>query len=347
MELRRWLATFTVGAAVLVWPATSLTVAAEPSPEPLLSARTPGPATQVVLVSIDGLRSPAIRALGPERAPTLHRLIDEGASTLNARTAVESTSTMPNHTSLLTGRRVAEGGGGHGVWINHDDGRTVHAMAGGYVTSILDVVVDAGGTTAVYANKDKFALFRRTWRRHGAGGSKLDRYVLRERQRAVIRRFTRDVSAGRTHTLSLVHLALPDVTGHRDGFRSRSYLRSVELTDRHLGRLLARVENSSLGGRTALIVTSDHGAVGVSHRDPTKVANYRVPFLVWGPEVPAGRNLYRMNQGYANPGRTRPSYAARPAPVRNGAAANVAASLLGLAPVSGSELGRDLRVTRR
>ena len=61
----------------------------------------------MLAVSIDGLRSAAIPQLGRAGTPTLHRLIAQGASTLNARTEREMTVTLPNHTGMVTGRRIA------------------------------------------------------------------------------------------------------------------------------------------------------------------------------------------------------------------------------------------------
>jgi len=92
---------------------------------PDASHREPAPAagasgvtnavTKVVVVSIDGLMPRAIRELGREGTPNLHRLIAEGASTLNARTERELTITLPNHTGMVTGRRISAAHGGHGV----------------------------------------------------------------------------------------------------------------------------------------------------------------------------------------------------------------------------------------
>lgn len=117
----------------------------------------------ILAVSIDGLRPAAIRRLGTERAPTLHRLIRQGASTLNARTTVEETRTLPNHTTMLTGRRVAANRGGHGVDVNTDPGGTVHDRAGERVASIFQVVARRGGRPALFAAKSKFAYFQRSW----------------------------------------------------------------------------------------------------------------------------------------------------------------------------------------
>ena len=47
--------------------------------------------------------------LGAAGAPTFHRLLDEGAGTLNARTEYEQTVTLPNHTGMMTGRRIDRG----------------------------------------------------------------------------------------------------------------------------------------------------------------------------------------------------------------------------------------------
>lgn len=71
-----------------------------------------GPAT-------DGLTG-SVGASGPRSSR------HQGARTPNARTAVEATRTMPNHTSMLTGRRVDTDLGGHGVTFNTDNGSTVH-----------------------------------------------------------------------------------------------------------------------------------------------------------------------------------------------------------------------------
>ena len=93
------------------------------TPDPSAGPADTGPV--VLAISIDGLRPDAITKLGNEGTPNLHRLMKQGASTLNARTAYESTKTLPNHTGMLTGRRVDKDHGGHGVFFNRDDGRTV------------------------------------------------------------------------------------------------------------------------------------------------------------------------------------------------------------------------------
>lgn len=288
--------------------------------------------TTVLAVSVDGLKPWAIRTLGPERAPVLHRLIREGASTLNARTARELTDTLPNHTTMVTSRRISAASGGHGVTWNDDrlEPRTVHEAAGGRVGSMFSQVAASGGETALFAGKSKFRLFARSW----PGG--IDRFELREHNGRLVGLALADL---REHerALRFVHLSAPDVVGHRSGFRSAAYLDAVARVDTLLGRLLATLEEPGLAGRSALVVTADHGGAAGSHRDPTKLANYRIPFLAWGVGVAPGADLYTLNPDYADPGRRRTGYATAPPPVRNGALANLVADLLGLGPVPGSE----------
>lgn len=110
---------------------------ADPSLGPAVRAPTAAAATssaddpvsRVVAISVDGLNPNAIRTLGASGAPNFHRLIREGAVTLNARTAREQTRTLPNHTSMLTGRRIDARSGGHGITMNSDTGTTVHRAA--------------------------------------------------------------------------------------------------------------------------------------------------------------------------------------------------------------------------
>ncbi|MDQ4085977.1 MAG: alkaline phosphatase family protein [Actinomycetota bacterium] len=313
---------------------------------------------RVVAISVDGLASVAIRRIGRAGTPALHRMVARGASTLNARTARESTSTLPNHTGMVTGRRVSAAAGGHGVDFNSDDGRTVHCAAGEYVASLFEVVHDRGGSTAMYAGKAKFAFLDRSWNatngapdRVGAdhGRDKIDRYVHADDVAALVTRLVRQLRRNPA-TFSFLHLRSPDSAGHRFGFLSRPYLRAVRRSDALVGRVLTAIGRTpGLRRHTTVVLTADHGGANSrSHSDPTVVGSYRVPFLVWGTAVARGRSLYTLNTDRRDPGNRRTTYRGRQ-PVRNGELANLAADLLDLPAVPGSRLNarRSLDVQTR
>ena len=84
------------------------------------------------------------------------------------------------------------------------------------------------------------------------------------------------------------------------------------------------------------MLTSDHGGYGASHGDPASLANYRVPFMVWGIGVARGADLYSLNPGdRRDPGSGRPTYAGLQ-PIRNAEVANLVLDLLDLPSVPGS-----------
>jgi Type I phosphodiesterase / nucleotide pyrophosphatase len=308
--------------------------AAHSKPKAVQAAATP--VTRVLAVSIDGLRSSAITQLGRAGTPTLHRLMAQGASTLNARTEREMTVTLPNHTGMVTGRRIFASRGGHGVNWNDDRTRprTVQQAAGHDVSSVFRVVHYAGRTTALFAGKTKFSLFERSW---DAG---VNKYRMRF-DNALLTRMARVDLLQHNRGFTFLHLAAPDEAGHAHGWNSPAYRDAVRATDRRLGQLVKAINgHGRLKNHLVLLVTADHGGSGKSHGDPTRLVNYRVPFLVWGRTVARGANLYRLNRDYANPGDRRTSYSHRRQPVRNGDVANLALDLLGLGAVKGSEHNR-------
>jgi hypothetical protein len=65
-------------------------------------------------------------------------------------------------------------------------------------------------------------------------------------------------------------------------------------------------------------------------------ANYTIPFFLSAPGITGGSNLYDWLENRADPGASRPNYAAASQPVRNGDVANFATALLGLPSVAGS-----------
>jgi Type I phosphodiesterase / nucleotide pyrophosphatase len=302
------------------------------------------PIDHVIAISVDGLNPDAIKKLGQSRAPAFHRLMREGAYTMNARTVREATSTLPNHTAMLTGRRVDENHGGHGYSDNFDNGGTVHRAGGHYVASVFDVVHDHGGSTAVFAAKTKFKLYKRTWNRHGArdrvgpndGRAKIDRFTIDHNNTRLVSRLDAELRR-KPREFTFVHLSLPDRAGHAHGFMGKQYVAAVERTDVLLGRILKTVDRRpGLRNHTLLILTADHGGRGASHYRAGKLQNFRIPFMAWGPRVPAGRNLYSLNQSFRSPASHRTSYRGQQ-PIRNGDLANVATDALDLPRVPSSE----------
>jgi predicted AlkP superfamily pyrophosphatase or phosphodiesterase len=298
--------------------------------------RAPGP-TKVLIVTLDSVGSRALALAGPERAPTLHRLMAEGASTRNARTVREETWTLPNHTTIVTGRRVDADLSGHGVYWNDErtDPATVSEAAGRDVSSVFRVVHSDVRDTGLFVSKEKLRLFKRSW------PAAIDRVVLEGDNPLLVRKARRDLVEHR-RALTFVHLSGPDDAGHADGFLGPEHLAAVEEADRLLGRLVAAIEaRPRLRRHLTVIVTADHGGSSEGHGDPTALVNFKIPFVVWGAGVKAGANLYRLNDDYRNPGTHRTRYGVRRPPVRNGDAANLATDLLGLPAVEGSQFNAD------
>ncbi len=317
----------------------------------------------VVAISFDGQRPDAVSLLGAAEAPNFHRLIAQGASTLNARTAPSRTVTMPNHTCMLTGRPVI-GERGHGYTSNRFLGLSLHELKGSYIASVFGVVHDHGVKTGMVASKPKFRLFDVTWdARHGAkdqtgpdhGRDKLDiSWIHKLDDRRTQARALETLKRHRPAFL-FVHFAGADIAGHLYGWGvelGSAYLEATKRNDARLGALLDAIEgDAQLAGRTAVIVTADHGGYGPSHGNPNRPENYTIPFLVWGPGVQPGADLYSLSAGRrADPGRA-PINPTGIEPVRNCDMANLSLKLLGLGAVPGSVYGRGaegaLRLSQR
>lgn len=297
-----------------------------------------------MVISVDGLAPRALARLGRQRTPHLHRLIAQGTSTRNARTVVEVTTTLPNHTSMVTGRRVDAERGGHGVDWNDDRRRprTVAEAAGEAVASVFTAVDAAGGSSALFAGKTKFSLWERSW------GRAIDRVRIDEHDARLARAVRRDLRR-RDRQLRFWHVATPDRAGHEHGFMGPRYLRAVRRVDARIGKLMRTIRSTPrLRGKVTVLLTSDHGgaAGGTSHSDASRPANRRILFVARGPGIARGADLYALNRGtLRNPGRTQPSYDAARPPVRNGDVGNLALDLLGLPALAGSQLAADQRLT--
>ncbi|MBK7641945.1 MAG: alkaline phosphatase family protein [Planctomycetes bacterium] len=315
-----------------------------------------------ILISVDGLRSDAILALPADELPSFTRLRG-GTSTLNARCDPDYSITLPNHTSMITGRPVLGPDGHH--WIQNDEApedATLHKNRGQYVASAFDVVHDRGWHTALLTGKPKFALYDHSYDvEDGApdttgpddGRDKLDDYVYTTKTEEIGDGVLRELGDGSRHCFLFVHFAVTDLTAHVTGWDitpGSKYMKAVQKVDAELGKILAAIDaQPALRGRTAIVLTADHGggAPFKSHDQHGMWVDYIIPFLVWTGAGPRA-DLYELNTAtrkdpsLANP----PTDAAGLPPIRNGEGGNVALQLLGLPAIAGSTLDgkQDLRL---
>ena len=314
----------------------------------------------VIVISVDGMGSAYVAPLlTPGLAnelTTFKRFQAEGSGTLNARDDADYAVTLPNHVTMMTSRGV-NGASGHGWTLNdYPDGTatTLELKKGSYVASGFDVAHDNGLRTGIWAGKSKFNLFQQSYSAtSGAeditgpdnGRDKIDYdSVVNSIEAATLTAdFTNQMTASAFNFVFL-HYQDPDTTGHSSGWSTdpaSAFATTLKSVDTQIGKIMQMVENSPvLQGKTAIILTTDHGGHGKTHGDTGNSLDYTIPFYVWGPGVTAGGDLYAMNPTT----RTAPGADSNPPytgsqPIRNGDSANLALALLGLEPVPGSTIG--------
>jgi Type I phosphodiesterase / nucleotide pyrophosphatase len=330
----------------------------------LVAVATAGDAQYVIHISVDGLGSGYLQALvDKNELSNFQRMQSEGAWTNNARTDFNFTITLPNHTSMVTGRPVRDQAAsptaivGHQWMFNSDPGdRTLHSNRHAYVASTFDVAHDNGLRTGLFAGKSKFVLYDQSYdERNGApdttgpdnGRDKIDLYV-RAGSAEATERFIAEMKRD-PFQYTFIHFADPDSAGHAKKWGSPEYNDAIKAVDACLGKIMAMIDGDErFKNKTAIILSADHGGTGYSHGFNTNPLNYRIPFYVWGAGVSHADDLYALNRSSrVDPGDASPDYTRHDRqPIRNGDGGNLALSLLGLGPIPESSINaaQDLKV---
>ena len=207
----------------------------------LTAPRTGFAADYVIQISVDGLSGILLQSLVQNDTvgdfASFARFMSEGAGTYNARADYTYTVTLPDHTSMITGRPVEQPLGQpntvhHGWTGNSDPGSGVTLHNGGnpnlsYVASVFDVAHDRGLSTALYASKSKFVLFEQSYdAAHGAadvtgandGTDKIDRYE--NSSAASMHAAFLTAMASSHYRYVFIHYSTPDDVGHASGWGS-------------------------------------------------------------------------------------------------------------------------------
>ncbi len=313
------------------------------------------PVQHVVVLDVEGLRSRGVaQQVAAGRLPALAQMIDEGASTLDARSEVESTTRLPNVFGMLTGRPVDLASRGHGYASAQDSGSTLRAAHGGkYVSSVFDLVHNFGGTTALFGSRDELDVVARSWDATNGGTDpylpddgrdKITTYSNGKDDVAAVRNLVTQLTTDPA-AFSFAHLSGPARKGVRKGWMRPGWFAALTKTDKLVAKVLTAVSSDpDLAENTVVILTSDYGGRAHDGSDATRRANYTVPLLVWGTGIAQGADLYALNPSYAATHR-RQAYDETPQPLRNGDVANLALGLLGLPSVTGSRFDLDQGLT--
>ncbi|MDH3468635.1 MAG: alkaline phosphatase family protein [Gammaproteobacteria bacterium] len=237
---------------------------------PVLAA-TDGKFDSVVLISIDGLRADVVNVA---TTPYLAGLKRRAWWVSNAR-SVSPPLTVPAHASMLTGLQPRE----HRVLWNSP-------RAGAYGgESVFSVVRDAGLATAAFIAKPKLRFLA-----HPDRVDYVNRHAPNDTGIVALQTIVADVQREwprRPYAFTFVHVAEPDLSGHRSGWMSLDYLVTVKRVDMALAELLAVFETTATNRKVALIVTADHGGEGFRHHS-NRVPVREVPWLLLAPGMGCG-----------------------------------------------------------
>lgn len=285
----------------------------------------PGPAANVILISIDSLRADRLGCYGLDRptSPAIDALAAQGARFANA---MSTTSwTLPAHMSMLTGRTLLS----HGVVMENDrlpDGVPTLAeslrgtgLATGGIVSMLYLGRQYGFDRGfdVY---DDTTIPAKTWfeSHRDEPAPAVTRFALDWLQQHREQRFFLflhfwDVHYDYAPPPPYDTMFDPDYRGTISGenfYRNQAVNRrmpardlqhllavydgEVRWVDEHVGQILRTVDALGLADTTAIIVTADHGDEffehgGKGHRRTLYREVMHVPLIVRAPGVPPGR----------------------------------------------------------
>src|SRR5262249_21135138 len=156
------------------------------------------------------------------------------------------------------------------------------------------------------------------------GRDKIDVYVHQGNSATMTDQFIEDMKAN-PFQYSFLHFHDADTAGHARTWGSPAYKDAIKAVDGYLGKILDLLTTDErFKGKSAIILSADHGGIGLDHGFSNNPLNYTIPFYTWGAGVEPGKDLYSLNtKSRLDPQTGRPDYTSTdPAPIRNGDGGN-------------------------
>lgn len=261
-------------AALIVRSASLLVAGPGAAPSPARAPATRGPARHVVVLSLNGARADAVRAVVPPR------LSARGAVSWTAQTTVPS-FTLPTHASMLSG----VGPEVHGVALPILDWSPGHLYF--RRATIFTEVTRAGGRAAAIVHRQSLLMF-------APPGSVTSAQYLPYHQHQQVNVVQAAVGyfVEQRPTLLFVQVGDPDEVGHLFGWMTPVYLKVIAVVPALIERLLRAFEDAGVSGQALLIVTGDHGGHDDTH-GTTRPEDMTIPWMAFGRMVQPGVTIKR------------------------------------------------------
>ncbi|MCR9226068.1 MAG: alkaline phosphatase family protein [Flavobacteriaceae bacterium] len=243
----------------------------------------------VVIIGIDGMSPDGIQKA---KTPTLDSMIQNGATTMHARSVLPSSSSS-NWASMIMGADTEQHGVTSNGWEKFDHQLPpVVVTENGTFPTIFTLFKDQqpGAHIGAIYDWDGFGrLFEKSDVDFDIDGDHEDKTT----QAAV--KYIKE----HRPKFTFVHLDHVDHAGHSQGHASPEYYRSVEKADALIAEIVNSTKDAGVFEKTLFIISADHGGLGFGHGGES-LAEMEIPFIMYGAGIKKGYKIEETVYQYDN-----------------------------------------------
>ncbi|ALC41155.1 CG5342 [Drosophila busckii] len=254
------------------------------------------PADRLVLIVTDGLRAESFFADNCNHVPHLREIFLREGLVGVSRTRVP-TESRPGHIALIAGlyedpSAVTRGWKANPIEFDTVFNRSDHTYAWGAhdVLHIFEKLADSGRPMHfdAYNHDLDFSGQHKTYN--------LDEWVFKK-VRLLLQRKQEELRKAK-HMVFFLHLLGLDTAGHVHKPGTRLFLENLNYTQQNIYEIFKKFEDVFPDGRTAYLLTSDHGMTDSGSHGAGTLYETDTPFMLWGSGV--SRNVSSAKTFVAN-----------------------------------------------
>lgn len=243
-------------------------------------AGRPPDVQHIVVIGVDGMSPDGIKNA---ETPTLDRMIQNGASTMHARSVLPSSSS-PNWASMLMGADTEQHGITSNAWERHDyQLPPVVATGKGTFPTIFTLFKDQRPEAHVGAIYD-WDGFGRLFEKEDVDFDLDGEHEDNTTELAV------EYIKEKRPSFTFVHLDHVDHAGHSLGHGSPAYYESVAKADSLIQKIVEATQQAGIFEKTLFLICADHGGIGKGHGGESP-GEMEIPFILYGAGIKKGYEI--------------------------------------------------------